>query len=232
MDDNLKPFAEAVGEMCNEWAHLEQWVTRLFLSIGGWDYRLITTLTMSNCLNRRDQIKAAKIGAMIRCPPGDFLDAVIGSLDYIDNYLRNTRNRFVHDIWSSTDEDLVAVKVDFTPRSTISPLTGVKTIQHWQNLRIDIGEVREVTSDIRNEREYVAKIFQCFQNADDDELPKQSRKTATTASPSPPTGKAKSKGQSFAKAKTPSETISGVISISSAGLSRPIGITSCIAFVI
>lgn len=90
MDEQLKPFAEAVGEMCNEWAHLEQWVTRLFLSIGGWDYKLITTLTMSNCLDRRDQIKAAKIGAMIRCPPGDFLDAVIGSLDYIDNYLRNT----------------------------------------------------------------------------------------------------------------------------------------------
>jgi hypothetical protein len=40
-------------------------------------------------------------------------------------------------------------------------------------LRIDIKEVREVTSDILNEREYVAKILQCFQNPDDDELPKQ-----------------------------------------------------------
>lgn len=114
MADQLKLFYEAVGEMCNEWAHLEQWMNRLFLAVGDWDYRGRTALLMSSCITQRDQIAAIKVGAIERCPAGKFLDLVLGSLNYVDNELRIERNRYVHDIWVGHDDGIGAVRVDHT----------------------------------------------------------------------------------------------------------------------
>jgi hypothetical protein len=167
----IKPFTEAIGEMCIEWAHLEGLVNRLFLSIGGWDYRLPTALVMSGCLDFRDQIKAAEIGAITRCPHGEFLNNTIACLDYIDNELRVTRNRFVHDIWAPADDALGAMKIDTTPKVKRTPSTGIRTIQQWENKYVSIEEVREVIADIINERNHLGEILQCFQNPEDVELP-------------------------------------------------------------
>src|SRR5271168_4250949 len=125
---------------------------------------------MSGCIDFRDQIKAAKIGAIIRCG-GDFLDRIISSLDYIDNELRTTRNRFIHDIWAPAEDGTGAIKVDLTPKAKTAASSGERTIQLWDNAYLSIAEVQEVTADIINERDHLAKIVNCFQNPNDVELP-------------------------------------------------------------
>lgn len=160
--ERLKPFAEAIGEMCNEWAQLEQCVGRLFLSIGEWDYRLRNAVVMISCIDIRDQLQATKIGAINRCANGVFLDMVVDCLDYINNDLRVTRNRFVHDIWAPADDDKGARKLNLTPKAT---KTGkAREIQPWENLYVSIEELREVTQDITHERDHLMDILKCFQN--------------------------------------------------------------------
>jgi hypothetical protein len=161
--ERLKPFAEAIGEMCNEWAQLEQCIGRLFLSIGEWDYRLRNALVMISCVDIRDQIQAAKIGAINRCPNGIFLDMVVDCLDCINNDLRVARNRFIHDIWAApADDDMGVIKLNLTPKATKAG--GVREIRPYENLRVSIEEVREVTQDIVNERGHLMDILNCFQN--------------------------------------------------------------------
>lgn len=162
MEERLKPFAEAIGEMCNEWAQLELWIGRLFLSIGEWDYRLRNALVMIGCIDIRDQIQAAKIGAINRCTNGIFLEAVINCLDYIDNDLRTTRNRFVHDIWGPADDGEGAIKVNVTPKAP--KVGGIREIQPWEDRYVSIEEVREVMQDIINERIHLTEILKCFQD--------------------------------------------------------------------
>lgn len=170
MSEQLKPFAEAIGEMCNEWAHLEQWVNRLFLAVGGWDYRMRNALLMSRCIGVRDQIAATKLGVINRCPNAPFLNTVIAALDYIDNELRTARNEYVHHIWAPDEGGVLAVKVDLNPRAGKQPGTGVRTIQQWENWRISIEEVREVIADIINERIHLGQMVPCFQSEDQDEV--------------------------------------------------------------
>lgn len=159
--------------MCNEWAHLEQWVTRLFLAIGGWDYRIRTAIPMSTHIDIRDQIRASKIGATLRCPHGSFLNSTIECLDYVDNQLRTARNRYVHDIWASADDGQGAMRVNITPKISIAPGSGVREVRHWENVYVDIEEVREVIADIVDERIYLAELVKCFQNPQDVLLPAQ-----------------------------------------------------------
>jgi hypothetical protein len=170
MDERLKPFAEAVGEMCNEWAHLEGWVGRLFLSVGGWDYRLPNALLMVSCIDIRDQIRAAKLGAINLCQPGVLLDATVKSLDYVDADLRSVRNRFVHDIWAPAEDGVRAIKANLTPKAVNTPGSGLRYVQSLEQRYVAVDEVREVTSDIINERDYVSAIVGCFQNLEQTEL--------------------------------------------------------------
>ncbi|WP_428530680.1 hypothetical protein [Rhodopila sp.] len=173
MDKGLKPFAEAIGELCNEWAHLEQWVGRTFLAVGGWDYRLPNASLMVSCIDIRDQIRAARIGAINRCPPGAFLESVIECLDYVDNDLRNARNRFVHDIWASAEDGVGAIKANLTPRAIKTPGSGHREVQPWQNQYVSVEEVREITFDVINERQYLSAIVDCFLHPEQPELPAQ-----------------------------------------------------------
>lgn len=171
MDQRLKPFADAVGEMCNEWAHLEGWIGRLFLSVGEWDYRLKNALIMIGCIDIRDQIKAIRIGVINRCQPGDFLERVVTSIDYIDDGLRPARNRFVHDIWSPTKDTGKAIRADLTPKAIKSAGTGIREVQAWKSQYVRIDEIREVITDIVNEQQYLVKILKCFQNPQNRTLP-------------------------------------------------------------
>jgi hypothetical protein len=124
---------------------------------------------MIGCIDIRDQIQAAKIGAINRCPNGVFLDIVIECLDYINNDLRIARNRFVHDIWVPADDGKGAIKLNLTPKPT--KVGGVRDIQPWENTYVSIEEVREVTQDIIHERDHLMDILNCFQNPQDIGLP-------------------------------------------------------------
>lgn len=173
MDDRLKPFAEAVGEMCNEWAHLEQWVSRLFLAIGGWDYRLPNASVMVGCLDFRDQIRAGKAGAINRFQNGRFLTAVIDSFDYIDNELRNARNRCIHDIWAPAEDGVGAMRANLIARIGKMPGSGQWTVKPWDNRYFKVETVREITLDIANERQYLLALVECFQLPERTLLPEQ-----------------------------------------------------------
>ena len=168
----LTPFFEAIGELCNEWAHLEQWVSRLFLSVGQWDYRLPNALSMVSLLDLRVKIAAIKIGVINLCSAGDFLENVLSSLNYIDKELTATRNRFIHDIWAAADNSRI-IRTNMTPKQLREPGSGVRTVQEWEPQYTTIDEVREVIDDIVQEREYLGRIVACFQNPQDTSLQSQ-----------------------------------------------------------
>jgi hypothetical protein len=168
----LKPFFESIGELCNEWAHLEGWINRLFLSVGAWDYRLPMSLQMSGSLSLRDQLGAVRLGVIIRCTPGPFLDRILLSLDYVDNELRVSRNSFIHHIWATAEDGVGAMKFDITARAKTRKGSGIREVQYGEILYLSLEEVREVIDDIVNERHYISKIVQCFQNPQDEELPR------------------------------------------------------------
>jgi hypothetical protein len=163
----LKPFVEAIGELCTEWAHLEQWVGRLFLAVGEWDYRYRNAILMTNCLDLRDLITATKIGAINKIPAGDLLEATIASLDYINNQLRTTRNGFIHHIWAAAEDGVGAMEVNITPKPLRQPGSGERDVQHWENRYVTLEEVKEVIDDITKEREYLGKIVQFVLNPQD-----------------------------------------------------------------
>jgi hypothetical protein len=169
MADQLKSFFEAIGEMCNEWAHLEQWINRLFLAVGNWNYRDRMALLMSGCIAQRDQISAIRVGVIERCPAGKFLNLVLDSLNYVDNELRIERNRYVHDIWVAHDDGAGAVRVDTTRRIKKDQESGEHFVQQWENKYVTIDEVRDVTADIISERDHLEEIVGCFQNPQDNE---------------------------------------------------------------
>lgn len=173
MDERLKPFAESIGEMCNEWAHLEQWVERLFLAIGGWDYRLPNASVMVGCLDFRDQIRAAKAGAVNRFPNGPFLTVTIDCLDYIDNELRSARNRCIHDIWAPAKDGVGAMRINVIARIGKEPGTGQWAVKPWDNHYFKVETVREITLDIVNERQYLLALVKCFRLPGRTQLPKQ-----------------------------------------------------------
>ena len=56
---------------------------------------------------------------LTKCPNGLFLNALLDCLNYIDNDLKVTRNRFVHDIWSPTIDVNAAIKTNLTPKITM-----------------------------------------------------------------------------------------------------------------
>ncbi len=167
----LKPFAEAIGDLCNEWAHLEQWIARLFLAIGEWDYRLRNATLMVNCLDLRDLITATKVGAINKLPAGQLLETIISSLDYIDNELRTARNGFIHHIWAPAEDGQGAMEVNITPKLQREAGSGQRSIQPWENKYITLAEVREVLSDITKEREYLGNIVLYLLSPQDTLLP-------------------------------------------------------------
>jgi hypothetical protein len=167
--DRIKLFHAAVGEMCNEWAHLEQWINRLFLAVGNWDYRQPMALLMSGCIAQRDQIAAIKVGAIERCASGNFLNLTLESLHYVDNDLRIARNRYVHDIWLSSDDGVGAIKIDFTRRIKRDQASGGQLVQHRESKYVAIHEILDVTADIVSERDHLEEIVGCFQNPQDRE---------------------------------------------------------------
>ena len=83
-------------------------------------------------------------------------------MDYINNDLRVTRNRFVHDIWAPADDGKGAIRLNLTPKTT--KVGGVRDVQPWENTYVSIEEVHEVTQDIIHEREHLMDILNCFQN--------------------------------------------------------------------
>jgi hypothetical protein len=165
--ERLKLFSEAIGEMCNEWAHLEQWINRLFLAVGNWDYRERMALLMSGCIGQRDQIAAIRVGAVDRCPAGKFLNLVLASLNYVDNELRAERNRYVHDIWVAHDDGIGAIKVDITRRIKRDRETSEHFVQRFENRYITLAEVQDITADIIDERDHLEEIVGCFLNPQD-----------------------------------------------------------------
>ena len=167
--DTIKLFYEAIGEMCTEWAHLEQWINRLFLAVGNWDYRDRLALVMSERIAQRDQIAAIKAGVIERCAPGEFLTLILGSLNYVDNQLRTERNRYVHDILVAHDDGIGGVRVDRTQRIKKDLESGEQFVQQWENRYLTIEYVRRVITDVISERDHLEEIVGCFQNPQDGE---------------------------------------------------------------
>jgi hypothetical protein len=162
LEKALEPFALAIGEMCNEWAFLEQWIRRLFLFIGEWDYRLAATQDMVNRLDIRDLLAAIKIGAIIRCGNGPFLEALIASIDYLDNDLRGARNRFVHDCWAPSSSRMRVMRIDTSPKAIKVP-SGGRSIESISISEVDIDELREVIDDIKAERDHLGEFIMFLQ---------------------------------------------------------------------
>lgn len=96
----LDPFALNIGRLCNEWQHLEGAVEMIFGLVAGMPEGRVRN--MVHVIDIRQLIAAIKIGVVATTTPTiqHWTDEVVFAMDYIDNTLRNRRNRYVHDsLW-------------------------------------------------------------------------------------------------------------------------------------
>jgi hypothetical protein len=161
-EKSLKPFETAIGKMCRKWAHLETSITMLFLAVAQWDYRLPTTYPMASFMAFRDKIAALKVGVLGWNCRKDIVELVMESLNYIDNQLRNARNRLVHDIIGPADDGIGARRVNLTYSSGKEPATGERRIIDPAAVYMSLEEINEIISDIENENAFIAALEQWF----------------------------------------------------------------------
>lgn len=167
---SLEPFDMAIGKMCREWAHLENSITMLFLAIAQWDYRLPTTYPMASCIDFREKIAAIKLGVLCWNCRQDIVELVMNSLDYIDNQLRNVRNRFVHDIIAPADDGVGANRIKLTYSHGKEPSTGARRVINPAATYVSLEEMNEITSDIDNEKAFIGALELWFRRPHDKPL--------------------------------------------------------------
>lgn len=114
----LDPFALVIGRVCIAWDQLETMSQHLYASVSGMPIGAVSA-HMTSCLELRDVMKALRIGAIVDTesdPDGRrWAEALIESIDYIDNTLRPMRNRLVHDSWYVDLDDSV-YRFTYAPR--------------------------------------------------------------------------------------------------------------------
>jgi hypothetical protein len=129
------------------------------MTLGQWDFLLPGAMDMVRCIKPRDQIAAIKIGVVSRQFEPDICDAVIGCMDYIDSTLRNARNRYVHDLFSMSDQSEKAIRTSLAPKDMTTDDGQYRFIQPGQMEYISIPDTRELIEDIIDERRYLLGLI-------------------------------------------------------------------------
>jgi hypothetical protein len=172
----LDAYALAVGQLCNQWAQLETTVRNLVIRIGRMNLEG-PVLPMMRCYAFRDHLTAIRIGAVASGQNQAWIDGTVEAIDYIENVLRNRRNRFVHDQWVRIG-DIGAPSVgvgliNFTPKVKRAQSRMPLVMIPGSFSRHELSEVTETTEEVVEHRIYLGHLISYFGWPLDAPLPPQ-----------------------------------------------------------
>ncbi len=150
MDKKLEPYALGIGQLCMEWAQLENSIGFLFMKVAKWEFTPAAS-PMLACLDTRPQITAIKFGVPIRCESKSLCTAISESLDFVDNELRVERNRLVHDMWVADQLADGAYRVTKKPKSPKDADIYRNSVFVGQIKRVPLLEIMDTIQDVVEE---------------------------------------------------------------------------------
>jgi hypothetical protein len=100
----LDDYAMAIGYVCIQWGLLETTFDRLMRIIMHWSHRDEVTHVLTVNIDMRSKIKILLGVGLMYKPSAEWFDELKDVCHLVENSLRPKRNRFVHDIWLSSQE--------------------------------------------------------------------------------------------------------------------------------
>lgn len=99
-------LATALGHISIQWAWLERILAYHIMTLTPLEDDAVGR-TITSAMDMRRKVQVLKALAFERRPTARWFNLMIGSLNYIDNNLRDRRNRFTHDEWYMPGNSLV-----------------------------------------------------------------------------------------------------------------------------
>lgn len=167
-DTSLEPFALGVGQLCQAWAELEtsvMFVLRLVAQMPD----TTATQTIIRSFDFRDQLAAVKVGAHYLEVDQRWKDAVFESVDYIDNVLRNRRNRYVHDYWLPDFDGKGVMRVQHVHKWEKPQARQPIRLKTQQSARETIEDLNATITEVTDHSDYLSELY-CAINQQDGEL--------------------------------------------------------------
>ena len=152
-----------IGRLCRAWERLEWSVGCLFSNVAGMTQG--PTGNMVRCLDLRDLLAAIKIGVVAQDADRTryWTSEVLVTMDYIDNVLRNRRNRYVHDgIWNSELGVLRSLKA---PKIQQAQARAPKALRHEARVE-NISDLRATLKSIKEMDDHVWRLIIWRENLD------------------------------------------------------------------
>lgn len=99
-------LATALGHISIQWAWLERILAYHIMTLTPLEDDAVGR-SITSAMDMRRKVQVLKALAFERKPTAKWFTLMIGSLNYIDNNLRDRRNRFTHDEWYMPNNSLV-----------------------------------------------------------------------------------------------------------------------------
>jgi hypothetical protein len=135
---------EALGELVMQWSFMESAVSSFLRALLNVDDN--TARAVFGDLDIRDRIQIAKTLGFLRQQDISWYADLKEVLDLIDNELRTTRNRFIHDLWAHGGNNMV--RVSTAPKFT-KPQARKLKLTLGQKVHVEKGEVATFAERIR-----------------------------------------------------------------------------------
>lgn len=151
-----------IGRLCRRWERLEWSVGCVFSSVAGMPKD--ATGNMVRCLAPRDVLAAIKIGVVAQDVERTrfWTNEVLLTVDYIDNVLRNRRNRYIHDgMWHSQLGVLRSLK----PKIHQAQARAQKALRHEARVE-NIDDLRATLKSIKQIDDHLWRLMIWRENLD------------------------------------------------------------------
>jgi hypothetical protein len=108
------------------------------------------------CYDFRDHLAAIRVGAVGGAWSREWVELVIGAVDYIDNHLRLRRNRFVHDQWLAAGEPAQVSHFSPIPKIVRSQAHMARIVVPTQRQVRELSEITDTTEEVAEHKSYLA----------------------------------------------------------------------------
>ncbi len=162
-EKTLEPYQLRVGKLCGVWATLEDMVGRLFMTVADlpdsdWSYAMVRSLGF------RDQINAIKVGTVARNISEATEKKILESMNYIDNELRNRRNRLVHDEWAALSEPTRVYRIQNGSRLIKNKSFERQSVTHSTSTLETLAALDEAIEECEQEMAVIAGLISVLMN--------------------------------------------------------------------
>lgn len=166
---------EALGNVVTLWSNVEAGLAEAIVSLGHLTDNAAARIMLSQ-IDARGRIGALKSICFIEMPEPDF-SLASSWLNAIDNELRNSRNRFIHDQWESDTLERLAGKPSVSKRQELNkivkaPSTGLKSLETSSVTTVEANDIFALCYDLSDALEAISLIGSYLWNSTfADELP-------------------------------------------------------------